>query len=32
MPTPQEIYAKVSATLVDALNVDQEDIKPTSTL
>jgi acyl carrier protein len=32
MPTPQEIYAKVSATLVDALNVDEEDVKPTSTL
>src|SRR6476660_6566736 len=32
MPTQEEIYTKVSATLVEALNVDQEDIKPTSTL
>ena len=32
MPSQQEIYAKVSATLVDALNVEQEEIKPTSTL
>jgi acyl carrier protein len=32
MLTYQEIYAKVSATLVDALNVDVEDVKPTSTL
>jgi acyl carrier protein len=33
MPTTQEeIYTKVSATLVEALNVDEEDIKPTSTL
>jgi acyl carrier protein len=32
MPTQEEIYAKVSATLVDALNVDEEDVKPTSTL
>jgi acyl carrier protein len=31
MPS-QEIYSKVSATLVEALNVDEEDIKPTSTL
>ncbi len=27
-----EIYEKVSATLVDALNLDQDEIKPTSTL
>lgn len=32
MPSQTEIYEKVSATLVDALNVEQEEIKPTSTL
>src|SRR3989441_12722944 len=32
MPTQDEIYVKVSATLVEALNVDEEEIKPTSTL
>jgi acyl carrier protein len=32
MLTQDEIYAKVAATLVEALNVDEEDIKPTSTL
>ena len=32
MPTQDEIYEKVSATLVEALNVDEEDIKPDSTL
>src|SRR6266699_2452830 len=32
MPSQQEIYAKVSATLVDALNVDQDEINPKSTL
>ncbi|MHB1426059.1 MAG: acyl carrier protein [Gemmataceae bacterium] len=32
MSTQDEIYSKVSATLVEALNVDEEDIKPTSTL
>jgi len=32
MPTQEEIYTKVSSTLVEALNVDEEDIKPTSTL
>src|SRR5713226_4140397 len=32
MPTQEEIYHKVSATLVEALNVDEEDIKPTATL
>src|ERR1700740_3724807 len=32
MPSQEEIYQKVSATLVEALNVDEEDIKPTSTL
>ena len=32
MPTQDDIYEKVSATLVEALNVDEEDIKPGSTL
>src|SRR5262249_33212531 len=32
MPTQDQIFAKVSSTLVEALNVDEEDIKPTSTL
>jgi acyl carrier protein len=32
MPSQEEIYQKVSATLIEALNVDEEDIKPTSTL
>ena len=32
MPTQDEIYTKVSATLVEALNVDEDDIKPSSTL
>ena len=32
MPTQEEIYTKVSATLVEALNVDEEDISRTSTL
>src|SRR5437879_10862712 len=32
MPTQDEIYTKVSATLVEALNVDEEEIKPSSTL
>jgi acyl carrier protein len=32
MQTPDEIFSKVSATLVEALNVDEDDIKPTSTL
>lgn len=32
MPSSDEIYQKVAATLVEALNVDEEDIKPTSTL
>src|SRR5207248_6659871 len=32
MPTQEEIYSKVSATLVEALNVDEEDITPDSTL
>ena len=32
MPNQDEIFQKVSATLVDALNVDEEEIKATSTL
>src|SRR3954467_7179775 len=32
MPSQDEIYAKVSATLVDALNVDEEEISPNATL
>jgi acyl carrier protein len=32
MPSQAEIYSKVSATLVDALNVEEEEIQPTSTL
>jgi acyl carrier protein len=32
MPTRDEIYEKVSATLVDALNVDEDQIKPDATL
>src|SRR5262250_3341562 len=32
MPTQEEIFSKVSETLVEALNVDEEDIKPESTL
>src|SRR5277367_5823408 len=32
MPTQEEILSKVSATLVEALNVDEEEIKPTATL
>ena len=32
MPTQDEIYSKVSATLVEALNVDEGDVTPTSTL
>jgi acyl carrier protein len=32
MPNSEEIYQKVAATLVEALNVDEEDIKPSSTL
>src|SRR3954465_15788331 len=32
MATKEEIYTKVSATLVEALNVDDGDITPTSTL
>ncbi|NBO91885.1 MAG: acyl carrier protein [Planctomycetia bacterium] len=32
MPTQEEIFSKVSSTLVEALNVDEEDIKLSSTL
>ncbi len=32
MPSQEEIFTKVSATLVEALNVDEDEIKPTSTL
>jgi acyl carrier protein len=32
MPSQQEIYTKVSATLVEVLNVDEEEITPTATL
>src|SRR5579883_3453565 len=32
MPSQEEIYAKVSATLVEALNVDEDEIKPDATL
>ena len=32
MPSTDEIYQKVAATLVEALNVDEDDIKPEATL
>jgi acyl carrier protein len=32
MQTQEEIYQKVSATLVEALNVDEDDISPDATL
>jgi acyl carrier protein len=32
MPTNDEIYQKVQATLVDALGVDEDDVKPEATL
>jgi acyl carrier protein len=32
MPTRDEIYSKVSATLVEALNVDEDDVTPEATL
>jgi acyl carrier protein len=32
MPTQQEIFEKVAATLVAALNVEEEAVKPSSTL
>jgi acyl carrier protein len=32
MPSQEQIYAKITATLVEALNVDEEEIQPTATL
>src|SRR3954468_4295776 len=32
MPSQEEIYTKVSETLVEALNVDEDEIKPSATL
>src|SRR5215212_5802886 len=32
MPTQEEIFSKVSATLVEALNVDEDEISPAATL
>jgi acyl carrier protein len=32
MSSQEEIYSKVSTTLIEALNVNEEDIKPTATL
>lgn len=32
MPTQEEIYEKVSATLVEALNVEEDEIRPDATL
>jgi acyl carrier protein len=32
MPSQEEIYTRISARLVEALNVDQEEITPTATL
>src|SRR6266850_6720899 len=32
MRSQEEIYQKVSATLIEALNVDEDEIKPTATL
>src|SRR6187397_3156764 len=32
MPSQDEIYSKVSATLVEALNVDEDEISPKATL
>src|SRR5713101_8422185 len=32
MPSQEEIYTKVSATLVEALNVDEDEIQPAATL
>jgi acyl carrier protein len=32
MPSQQEVYAKVAATLVEALNVDEEEVTPAATL
>ena len=32
MTSQEEIYTRISATLVEALNVDEDEIKPTATL
>src|SRR4030088_2141096 len=32
MPSQEEIYQKVSSTLVEALNVDEDEIRPDATL
>ncbi len=32
MPSPEQIFTKVRATLVEALNVDEDEIQPASTL
>jgi acyl carrier protein len=32
MPSREEIYEKVAGILVDSLNVDEDEVKPTSTL
>jgi acyl carrier protein len=32
MPSQEQIYTRVSATLMEALNVDEEEIQPTATL
>ena len=32
MPSQEEIYTKVSATLVEALNVDEDEVRPGATL
>src|SRR5438094_5006373 len=32
MPTQEEIYSKVSSTLVEALNVDEDEVTPEATL
>ena len=32
MPSHEEVLSKVSATLVEALNIDEDEIKPESTL
>src|SRR5262249_5370500 len=32
MPSQEQIHMKVAATLMEALNVDEEEIKPTATL
>jgi acyl carrier protein len=32
MPSQEEIYSKVSSTLVEALNVDEDEVKPEATL